>query len=169
MGSDPSPAKAKEFVSVTAALGDMLATVTSKSQARGRNRDHSGASRFKRIFEQMPRAFQADKAAGVNVIFQFGSPVERAGIGLPIIKDGTCQVTPGLHEKPTTTIKMGDRRFPGPHGRKTKGHAGLYLGKIEDRRRLDEIPAYRKVLSSTSNSSKSDSKQEIGQMVLSTV
>jgi putative sterol carrier protein len=59
----------------------------------------------------MPQAFLADKAAGVDAIFQFRISGAGGGDWFAAIKDATCTTTPGLHEKPTTLIKMSDRDF----------------------------------------------------------
>jgi putative sterol carrier protein len=63
------------------------------------------------IFEGIPKAFQADKAAGLNVVFQFDISGDMGGTWHVIIKDGTCQVAEGAHASPTTTIKMADEDF----------------------------------------------------------
>ena len=63
------------------------------------------------VFEQMPEAFQAGAAAGVDLIFQFNILGPGGGEWHAVIKNETCGVTEGKHEQPTTTIKMNDEDF----------------------------------------------------------
>ncbi len=120
---------AREFYNATEALGVLLTGPPSPTEAAPV--EAPGAT-VRSVFDEMPRAFQADKAAGVDVVFQFRISGAGGGDWFTAIKDATCTTTPGLHEKPTTLIKMSDRRFPGFDGRKTAGHAGLHLGQTEN-------------------------------------
>ena len=126
-----SLAKAKEFVSVTPALGDILATVTSKSQGQGPQTKTTPVLTVQGIFEQMPRVFQADKAAGINVIFQYHISGLKGGDWYAIIKDGTCQVTQGVHNTPTTTIIMADDDFLALMEGKLKAMQAYTSGKLK--------------------------------------
>ena len=63
------------------------------------------------VFERMPKAFQAEKAAGLEVVFQFRISGLQGGDWQAVIKDSVCTVSPGLHAKPTTTIKMAEADF----------------------------------------------------------
>jgi putative sterol carrier protein len=65
----------------------------------------------KGIFAKMPEAFQPDKAAGKDVVFQFSISGPGGGDWVVAVKDGTCKVEAGKTEKPTTTIKMSDEDF----------------------------------------------------------
>jgi putative sterol carrier protein len=56
-------------------------------------------------------AFQADQAAGVDVVFQFDIAGPGGGSWMVTVKDGACEVNEGSHSSPTTTIKMGDDDF----------------------------------------------------------
>ncbi len=62
------------------------------------------------VFERMPGTFQADKAAGVDVVFQFRIS-GRGGDWYAVVKDKTCKVEAGVHPKPTTTLKIADEDF----------------------------------------------------------
>jgi putative sterol carrier protein len=59
----------------------------------------------------MPNIFQADKAAGVDVVFQFRISGGGGGDWYAVVKDKTCKVEAGLHPKPTTTLKMAGEDF----------------------------------------------------------
>ncbi len=58
------------------------------------------------IFGQMPEFFVADAAAGVDVVFQYKLSGDGGGEWYTVIADQTCQVSDGIHDKPTTTILM---------------------------------------------------------------
>ncbi len=66
---------------------------------------------MKAVFDRIGDAFQAEKAAGVNVIFQFRISGPGGGEWYTIIKEGQCEAGAGKHEKPTTTIMMADEDF----------------------------------------------------------
>jgi len=59
----------------------------------------------------MPGMFQADKAAGVDAVFQFRISGEGGGDWHIAVKDKTCLVNAGVHDKPTTTLKMSAQDF----------------------------------------------------------
>ncbi len=70
-----------------------------------------GDSDVKAIFDKMTASFKADAAAGVNVVFQFNISGKGGGDWYCVIKDGTCAIDAGAHEKPVCTIKMGASDF----------------------------------------------------------
>ncbi len=63
------------------------------------------------VFARMPEFFRPEKAAGVDVVFQFRISGPGGGDWYVVVKEGTCTVSPGVHEKPTTTLKMADEDF----------------------------------------------------------
>jgi NAD(P)-dependent dehydrogenase (short-subunit alcohol dehydrogenase family)/acyl dehydratase/putative sterol carrier protein len=63
------------------------------------------------VFEAMPSAFNAEAARDVDVIFQYHIAGNGGGDWNCIIKDGTCDINSGIHEKPTCTLKMADTDF----------------------------------------------------------
>jgi putative sterol carrier protein len=98
---------AKEFPNAMAAYGPMLEAFSPKKEAEG-----GGAGlTVKGIFERIPEAFRAEKAAGLDVVFQFDISGGGGGTWYVMVKEKACSVTEGKHEKPTTTIKMGDEDF----------------------------------------------------------
>jgi len=58
------------------------------------------------IFEQVPEAFQADKAGGLKATFQFSLSGEDGGDWALKVADGTCTVIEGAVENPSVTIRM---------------------------------------------------------------
>jgi putative sterol carrier protein len=100
---------AVESYNATAALGDMLNAFT--PEAEGKKETAGGGLTVKSVFDAMPQAFQAEKAAGVSVVFQYKISGPGGGEWFVEIKEGSCQVAQGKHEKPTTTILMSDQDF----------------------------------------------------------
>ncbi len=98
----------REFHGLAQALGAMLDMFAPKGKP-----DQPAEIRMtvKAVFERMPQAFRADKAAGVDVVFQYQISGPDGGDWHVVIKDGTCVVNEGIHASPTTTILMSDEDF----------------------------------------------------------
>jgi len=101
--------RAEEYPNATAAFSPMLDAFTPK-KADAPEAPGSGLT-VEGIFEGLPDAFQADQAAGVDVVFQFNISGPKGGVWHATIKEGTCEVTQGSHDSPTTTIDMADDDF----------------------------------------------------------
>jgi NAD(P)-dependent dehydrogenase (short-subunit alcohol dehydrogenase family)/putative sterol carrier protein/acyl dehydratase len=97
---------AREFYNATEALGVMLTGPAPQAETAP-----APEATVQSVFERMPRAFRSEKAAGVDVVFQFRIGGEGGGDWSAVIKEGVCTITPGLQEKPTTTIKMSAEDF----------------------------------------------------------
>jgi putative sterol carrier protein len=63
------------------------------------------------VFDNLPSVFRPEAAAGVDVIFQFCISGASGGDWYAAIVDGVCTVEAGIHDKPTTTLKMSDEDF----------------------------------------------------------
>ena len=100
---------AEEFPNATAAFGPMLDAFSPKK--KDAPTEDAGGLTVKGIFDGIVEAFQADKAGGVDVVFQFDISGPGGGAWYVTVKDSKCEVTEGSHESPTTTIKMGDEDF----------------------------------------------------------
>ena len=74
-------------------------------------KEEAGGLSVKGIFERIPEAFQADQASGLDVVFQFKISGAGGGDWYVVVKDGACEVTEGVHDRPTTTVRMGDEDF----------------------------------------------------------
>ena len=85
----------------------------------------------KTVFARMPEAFRPEKAAGVNVVFQFSISGPGGGDWVVAVKDGTCKVEAGSVEKPTTTIKMADGDFLQLIAGKLDGMQAYSSGKLK--------------------------------------
>jgi putative sterol carrier protein len=100
---------AEEFPNATKAFGPMLDAFSPKKKDTGAESEKKLT--VKSIFNRIPEAFLAEKAAGVDVVFQFDISGAEGGSWYATVKEGTCEVTEGSHSSPTTTIKMGDEDF----------------------------------------------------------
>jgi NAD(P)-dependent dehydrogenase (short-subunit alcohol dehydrogenase family)/putative sterol carrier protein len=99
---------AKEYYNATVAFSPMIDAFSPKAEIPA-----ADGLTVKTIFGRLPEAFQADKAAGVDVVFQFKISGPDGGEWYATVKDGACEVNEGLHESPTTTIIMADKDFVG--------------------------------------------------------
>ncbi|MFH1437308.1 MAG: SDR family NAD(P)-dependent oxidoreductase [Pseudomonadota bacterium] len=104
---------AGEYGDATAALMSAMSPPEEKKAAGGGKEEKAegGGMTVKNVFDSMADYFLADKAAGVNVVFQYSISGAGGGEWYVEIKDQTCSVSGGKHEKPTTTIKMSDGDF----------------------------------------------------------
>jgi len=109
MGKIKSLKDAEEFSDAMAAFGPMLDAFSPKKKETVS--EESGGLTVVGVFENIPGAFQPDKAAGVDVVFQFDISGPGGGSWTITVKDESCEVTEGSGGSPTTTIKMGDDDF----------------------------------------------------------
>jgi len=97
---------AREYWNATEQVGDVLQAFTRPAEDSGGAADTQGFETVDAIFDAMSDAFVADAAAGVNVVFQFIISGGGGGDWHCVIKDSTCAVEAGMHEKPGCTMKM---------------------------------------------------------------
>ncbi len=100
---------AKEYANAVAAYGPMLDVVSGKKAEA--EPEAGGGLTVKKIFERIPEVFRPEKAVGLDVVFQFVIGGGGGGTWHVVVKEKRCEVKEGVHEKPTTTIKMGDEDF----------------------------------------------------------
>jgi putative sterol carrier protein len=79
----------------------------------------------------MPGAFQPEAAAGVDVVFQFSISGPGGGDWHVAIKDGLCTVDTGVHNTPTTTLKMSDEDFLSYVGGQLPAMQAYTTGKLK--------------------------------------
>ncbi len=100
---------ANEYYNATVALSPFMDVFSPKAEATAA----AEGLTVKTIFDRLPEAFQADKATGVDVVFQFKISGPDGGDWYATVKEGTCEVNEGIHKSPTTTIFMSDQDFVG--------------------------------------------------------
>lgn len=116
MAAVNSMAEAAEYYQLNDQVGDVLMAFTKPAKAAPAAAAAAAApsaapKSVKEAFDMMPSKFVASAAAGVNVIFQYNISGEGGGEWNAVIADGTCTVSTGKHEKPTTTIIMESADF----------------------------------------------------------
>jgi putative sterol carrier protein len=97
----------------------------------GEAKGGGGAIDVKGIFAKMPEAFNADKAAGKDLVFQFSISGAGGGEWSATIKGGTLKVEEGKAASPTTTIKMADQDFIALITGKLDGMKAFSEGKLK--------------------------------------
>jgi NAD(P)-dependent dehydrogenase (short-subunit alcohol dehydrogenase family) len=97
---------AKAYWNATEQIGDVLQAFSKPAADADSTAHAQGFETAEDIFDEMPNAFVADAAAGVDVVFQFTVTGGGGGDWNCVIKDSTCTVGAGLHEKPGCTLKM---------------------------------------------------------------
>ena len=95
---------AREYWNATELVGDVLQAFTQPAEDAGSTAQ--GFETVDEIFDEMPKAFVGDAAAGVDVVFQFVITGGGGGDWNCVIKDSACTVEAGVHEKPGCTLKM---------------------------------------------------------------
>ncbi len=120
--------KAEQYADVTAALGAMLDAFSAKDEAEP---SAGGEFTVADVFDRMESAFQPDKAAGVDVVFQYKISGPGGGEWSVTIKDQTCAVEAGVHGSPTTTIIMSDEDFLSLIGGKLNAMKAYTSGKLK--------------------------------------
>ena len=118
---------ALEYENATNMFGDVLQAF---SQADSGESAAAGLT-VPEVFKQMPNSFQADKAAGVDVVFQYCIEGEGGGDWQVVVKDGKCEVQDGKHGSPTTTIKMSSADFLDLIGGKLPAMQAYTSGKLK--------------------------------------
>ncbi len=91
----------------------------------------AGVSDVQGIFDNMANSFKTDAAAGVDVIFQFNISGAGGGDWYCVIKDATCTIDMGIHEKPVCTLKMADGDFLAMMGGKLPPMQAFTSGKLK--------------------------------------
>ena len=100
---------AREYWNATEQVGDVLQAFTKPLEEA--HDAAQGLETVDTIFDAMPKAFVKDAAAGVDIIFQFNITGGGGGDWYCVIKDSTCTIEAGVHEKPGCTLKMADNDF----------------------------------------------------------
>jgi len=118
---------AVEFPDAMAALTPIMSAFSEQ----GDSSEAKGELSLSDLFAEMPERFQADKAKGIDVVFQFELSGEGGGTWHAVIRDQTCTVDEGAHDKPTTTIRMSAEDFLALMGGKLNAMAAYTSGKLK--------------------------------------
>jgi len=102
-------APAKEYLQLNEQIGDLLTALTPKKDTPSESA--AADVNVSDIFNNMADTFNADAAAGVDVIFQFNISGAEGGDWACVIKDQTCSIDSGLNDQAACTLKMADQDF----------------------------------------------------------
>jgi 3-hydroxy-3-methylglutaryl CoA synthase/NAD(P)-dependent dehydrogenase (short-subunit alcohol dehydrogenase family) len=120
---------AKEMEDANAAIFALIAPPREDTVGEGAPAEAGGS--VQAIFDGMAQSFRADAAAGIDVVFQFDIAGEGGGEWFCIIKDGTCSIRAGSHDKPACTIKMAAEDFLAMMGGKLQAMQAFTSGKLQ--------------------------------------
>jgi NAD(P)-dependent dehydrogenase (short-subunit alcohol dehydrogenase family)/putative sterol carrier protein len=98
----------KEYDQLNAQLADVMNAFGSPGGASGIGPDQGAPSGLtvSAVFDAMPEAFVPEAAKGVAAVFQYRITGEGGGEWSCAVKDQTCEIRRGVHEKPTCTLLM---------------------------------------------------------------
>ncbi|HMK33671.1 MAG TPA: SDR family NAD(P)-dependent oxidoreductase [Desulfomonilaceae bacterium] len=99
---------AVEMHTLTEALSAMMDAFKPAEQSKPAQTE---ALTVKGVFARMGEAFLAEKAGGVDAVFQYRISGAAGGDWHVTIKDRTCRIGEGTHASATTTILMSDEDF----------------------------------------------------------
>ncbi|MEJ2170253.1 MAG: SDR family oxidoreductase [Desulfobacterales bacterium] len=120
---------AREMEDANAAIMALIMPPDEKAGQASEAADAGGS--VQEIFDGMAAGFKADAAAGVDVVFQFNIAGEGGGDWFCVIKDGTCRIDAGTHEKPACTIRMAAGDFLAMMGGKLPAMQAFTTGKLK--------------------------------------
>ena len=82
----------------------------------------------KPVFEKLEKNFNADAAAGMDLVFQFD--IEDDSPYYLVIKDGTCELKEGKHDDPSVTLIMNTETLQGIVSGETDGMQAFMAGQL---------------------------------------
>ena len=125
----------KEYRQLNDQVGDaclaLLKTQQGAIQKTEKNESDKGFEAASAVFEAMPVAFKPDAASGVNVVFQYIISGANGGDWSCEIRNQTCKVASGRHEKPTCTLIIDDADFLDMMNGKLKPMQAYTSGKLK--------------------------------------
>ena len=89
------------------------------------------ADTVKEIFDAMPGAFNADKAAGMNAVYQWDITGDGGGKWNAAIADGAITVSEGEHDSPNITITVAAQDWLDITNGKLDGQMAFMSGKLK--------------------------------------
>jgi putative sterol carrier protein len=121
---------AKAYSEATELIGDLLAAFSPRQPEAPEDASSGGADSVSGVFAALPNRFKAEAAEGVNVTFQFQISGSDGGDWYCTIKDRTCTVETGVHDRANCTLKMADQDFIELMGGKLPAMQAYTSGKL---------------------------------------
>ncbi len=119
---------AKEYKDTNMSVGPMLEAFAPKA---GGEDEEDKRLTPRKVFDELPDAFQAGEAEGIDVVFQFKLSGPQGGDWYVTVQEGACEVSEGTHPNPTVTMKMSDEDFPGLMTGKLNGMQAFTTGRLK--------------------------------------
>ena len=110
LGSVSTLKDGKEYFELNEQVGDIMAAFAPKTDADAAGEAAAGDA-VGDIFDALGKSFNAEAAAGVDVVFQYNISGDGGGDWYTAIKDQACTVAAGAHAKPSCTLKMAAADF----------------------------------------------------------
>ena len=85
----------------------------------------------KEVFETMPKVFAADRASGVDAVFQFHISGKEAGDWHIIVKNAACEIFQGVHSDPSVTLSLIDSDWVAMCTGQLDGMSAFMSGKLK--------------------------------------
>ncbi len=85
----------------------------------------------KEALVRMTQVFDPNAAEGVTEVFQLHITGEQAGAWHLAVKEGSCNLTEGVHENPTLTLTMADSDFVDLRNGETDGQTLMVNGQLK--------------------------------------
>jgi len=120
---------AKEYFQLNEQIGDLIGAFSKPAESSGSS-EPAGLS-VAEVFKAMPDAFVPEAAQGVSVVFQYTITGGDGGDWYCDIKDGSCTIEAGKHDKPICTLIMEDNDFLALMGGKLPAMQAYTSGKLK--------------------------------------
>jgi len=85
----------------------------------------------KEVFETMPKVFAADKASGVDAVFQFHITGRETGDWYIVVKNSACEISQGIHDKPSVSLTLADVDWVAICAGQLDGMTAFMSGKLK--------------------------------------
>ncbi len=85
----------------------------------------------KEVFETMPKVFAVDKAEGLDAVFQFHITGGETGDWHIVLKNGACEISEGVHDKPSVSLTVGDVDWVAICNGQLDGMTAFMSGKLK--------------------------------------
>lgn len=119
----------KEYFQLNDQAGDLL-NALSGPPGESAGSDGGGYATAASVFEDLPGAFVAEAAAGVDVVFQYIIEGDGGGDWICTVKDGTCDLKKGRADNATCTLKIGASDFLDMNNGKLQPMQAYTSGKL---------------------------------------
>jgi putative sterol carrier protein len=122
---------AKELDDANAATIDLMTPAVAETDTQVKSAKDAGGTDIQVVFDQLAKTFQADAAQGVDVVFQFVISGTGGGEWSCTIRNQTCAIDHGRHDKPTCILKIDAQEFSAMINGQLPPMQAFTLGKLK--------------------------------------